>query len=683
MRTTTETVDNTLSQLVQSGGEEYAELIKSLSPREQDLLLELVDELRISDTETALLENFWKIDYVRKPPTMLEFITDDYWLGSRTRPSDDNEGIFPGWKEILVRDFDLDSQVHNTVITGSLGIGKSFIACVIILYRIALARLLRNPAHFFGISRGSEIYYSILSITRAAVRETIFGDAMEFMVQSPFFREVCKFDPNRLYTDNLIDLGNHITINAGSKSWHVIGKNMMGILLDEGNFRLEKNPNLKAYSLYNNVRARIQNRFQKVKGYLPAISLLASSAADESSFTEKIKGEIYAANQPYRQTVYQFAVYRIKQHALQLSDRWFKVSYGLKSEEPKVLSGWYSESGEPIEGDETPHEQASPGAQTELVPEDYHEGFKRATKQYLMDIAGISVGGSHKFLSSTVDLERCIALSEADGMVNPCKLKAVPLSMADKAEMYQFLDQKAFLTRRLSRVMPLRHPEALRFAHIDLATQSLAGVAVGHLIGRQRIETYRMGEVFEEYRLVFEYDFIITVCAGDSSPISLGKIENFFFWLRDYAGFKFGLITADQFQSTAPLQAMQAAGFNVAQLSMDRKKAPYYEWRSAIQEQRLRLFRQDQLLYEANELLDLPDKIDHPEEGSKDTSDAAAGAYVNAINYVAETGTNVVMDPSVPALAPDSLTPSEDDMPPVAINILPSIGYRPNSEFDA
>lgn len=687
MQLPTEKVDSTLQTILEGDGRDYQMLISSLNAAEQKLLLDLVAGLKDGTfgeiNDNTVLDQLWKADYTRRPPTIEEFITDEYWLGSRTRPTSDNEGIFPAWKEILLRDFDLNSQVHNTIVTGSLGTGKSWISCIIILYRIAVARLLRNPSHFFGMSRGSEIYYSILSITRAAVRETIFGDAMEFMGQSPFFIEECGFNPDKLYTDNLISMGNNITINAGSKGWHIIGKNMMGILLDEGNFRLEKNPNLKAYSLYNNVRARIQNRFQKFKGFLPAISILASSAADESSFTEKVKKEIEDANQPRQQTVYQFAVYTVKRHTLRLSHRHFKVSYGLKSEDPRVLQGWYDINGNKI--DEVVHEEPSHGARTELVPEDYYEGYKRSTKQYLMDISGISTGGSHRLLPSTIDLERCIDLATVDGLINPCKLKTISLSTDNKAELYQYLDQPAFLVRRLSRVMPLRHPEALRFAHVDLATQSMAGVSIGHLIGRQRVETYRAGEVFEEYRLVFEYDFIITVTAGESSPISLGKIQNFFFWLRDYAGYKFGLVTADQWQSVAPLQTLQASGFNVSQLSMDRTKTPYYEWRSAIQELRLRLFRQDQLIHEASELLDLADKVDHPPEdegGSKDTSDSAAGAYYNAVSYMAKNGTSVAIDPENSAIINDSPEGLEDE-PPVRINLPPGIGPRPNSVFEA
>lgn len=607
----TEVVDGALDTILHGG--DYAEILSSLSPTELELFNGLIEEIHSTGSLDAL-DDLWRVDYVRRPPTIEEFLQDDYWLGQRTRPSNESEGVYPGWKEILIRDFNLGSQIHNTVISGSLGIGKSFIGCIILLYRLVLARLLRSPSTQFGMTKGSQIYYSILSITRAAVRETVFSDAIGFMSNSPFFLEECGFDPNKKYSDSLVPLGNSIYLNAGSKNWHVIGKNMMGVFLDEGNFRLEKNPNVQAYKLYSNVRARISNRFQRFKGFLPAISILASSAADESSFTEKVKKEIKEADDPRKQTIYQFAVYEIKRHVLRLSSEWFKVSYGLKNEDPRILSGWYTESGDPIE-DKGPHETPSHGAQTVLVPKDYFDGFRRDVRQFLMDIAGVSVGGSLRLFPSTLDLEKCIELGEKDQIVNPCKAKFVPLSMEDGTELHEYLNHSDFIVRRASQNVPIRHPSAPRYVHLDLATTTKAGLSIGHFVGRQKVVEYRMGETFENYKMVFEYDFIITIVAGTRSPICLGKIENFIFWLRDYAGYRFGRVTADQFASESPLQTLTLGGFEVKVLSLDRSKSPYYNWRSAVQEHRLRLFRQDELMMEAENLLDLPDKIDHPPDG--------------------------------------------------------------------
>jgi len=542
--TKTGVVDGSLEKILE--GEDTAKVLASLDDSSRDLFWQLIDELRGSDDAT-ILEQLWRVDYIKPPPTITEFIDDPYWLGSVTKPSEENQGIFPIWRDILVNDFDLDSKVHNVVVTGSLGIGKSWISVLVLLYRIVLAKLLLNPQNFFGLSKGNQIYYTILSITREQVGTTAFQDAINFMTYSPFFTEECGFDPESVYSKQLIPLGNSISINAGSKGWHFIGKNVMGILFDEGNFRLENKPNMKAYQLFNEARQRFKSRFQKKSTYLPAISILSSSAADESSFTETVIKEIDASNDP-NQKVYRSSVYKARAHMLEDldKDRWFRVSYGLRNVEPTILEGWYDADGHPV--GEGRHEEPSPGCSVEFIPERYHVDFKRDCRNSIQAISGISVGGTHRLFPSTLDIEICIKAATDDGLVNPCKVELMPISMEDDKNIWDYLDHNAFLTLHRSQIIPKRHPDMLRFVHIDLATENMAGVSICHLIGRREVEDLKDGVHFKEYRLIVEYDFILTIIRGQRKLISIGKIFNFIFWLRDKCGFHFGLVTADQWQ---------------------------------------------------------------------------------------------------------------------------------------
>jgi hypothetical protein len=96
------------------------------------------------------------------------------------------------------------------------------------------------------------------------------------------------------------------------------------------------------------------------------------------------------------------------------------------------------------------------------------------------------------------------------------------------------------------------------------------------LVGRERVDgLVKEGKAFSEYRLVAEYDFILTTIPGSCGGISFEKIQNFFLWLRDKCGYRFGLITADMYQSKAPLQMLEARGFNVGERSVDRDKSVY------------------------------------------------------------------------------------------------------------
>ena len=701
MTTKTERVEAAFQDVLVGGHD------PSLSDYEQKLFEQLATEFRTGCFEAE--GDAWRLDFVREPPTMESFLLDDYYLGSTWKPiPEENEGIWPGWLDLMTKNLNYDSRIHNMVITGSLGIGKTAMMVTIILYRVLLATHLKNPQNFFGLNRNSNIVYNFLSVTKEQVKDTAYGVAMDYMADSPYFCEVCHYDPESDYSGFRIEMANRLAngrpsqiwISGGSKAQHVLGRNLCGIGLDEGNFRLEKDPDLKAYALYDTVRTRIANRFQKIASFLPAISIIASSAEDESSFTEKVCGEINEHNRkreeenaeitdassklPVTQMVFREAVYHIKRHALtgiSPDHKWFRVAYGLKNMDPYILSGFYQEDGTPI--GEEPHEEPPPGARTELCPTFYLEAYRRNCKAALQNLSGISVGGAHRLFSSLIDIEQCLAYSVEDKVPNPMLpgVQRIALSVEDNKNIWDFLDHRSFLTRVASRIQPVRHPYFKRYGHIDLATQTLAGVAICHLAGSQLVEgLVRNGEPFSEYRLVVEYDFILTICAGANKPINLEKIQRFFFWLRDMCGYQFGLITADQWQSDMPLQTLESRGYEVDKLPIDRDKSVYTAWRAGFEEHRIRLYRNEQMIREAEQLLEMDKKYDHPPDGSKDTTDAAAGAYFNAINSDEKLSLNSRNTPAV--YSGKVLQQQDAERPPIEIN-LPERGYTRSKTFEA
>lgn len=574
--------------------------------------------------------------------------------------------------------FEIDGN-HRYLLGDFTVTHNTFVMVVILMYRILLATLLRNPYQFFGLTKGTKIIFNFLSITKAAVTETAFGDAMNFMANSPYFLEECRYNPDSTYTNFRIHLKGSIWLTAGSKGQHLLGRNIIGVGLDEGNWRLEAEPDTKAYELFNEVRNRINNRFRKVIGYLPALSILASSAKDESSFTETIIKEIEKTNDPLTQKVYRNSVYKIKRHTLQLGPKWFKVAYGLKNIAPIVLSGWYSEDGKPI--GQSPHEGSPPGASVELVPLMYHDEFKRRPLNALRDVCGISTGGVNRWFGSLIDYERCVELAEKDGLTSPVigKTELLPLSMEDGMQLWDYLEHKKFCTRVQSQIIPKRHPGQLRYSHIDLATQGMAGIAICHLVGTQLVENVLNPKdmiPYSEYRLVVEYDFILTCIAGQVKAISLEKIQNFIFWLSKECGFNFGLISFDQWQSEMSLQMLESRGFKVEKQSIDRNKDAYINLRSAAEELRLRPYRHRHLEWELENLLDGEKKVDHPPKisnqvGSKDTSDAVAGALNNALNSEEKISMLASNNPRIHATRDIDLLITES--PPIEI-ILPP-GY--------
>jgi hypothetical protein len=661
-RTKTEKAEKTLEEIL--AGENADALIASLSATERKLLEDLAEEIRVGG-DGKLLEHLWKFDYVRPPPTMEQFLTDEYWAGQVTAMTEDNPGLWPTWRQILTKDWDLGSRIHNAVLTGSLGSGKTNGGVLIMLYRFALISLLRNPQNFVGLSTGSKIIYCFLSVTRAQVGETAWAAALNVMGRSPYFVEELKFNPDARYSGQVIEFPKNLQISAGSKGQHILGRNSLGVMLDEGNFRLEKNPDQRAYKLYHEIRTRIKNRFQKRAGFLPAVSLIASSAADETAFTELVIKEIAEKNDPATEIVYSNSIYKIKDahtwlqlgvpeklvklHANEYHPEVFRVAYGLKNTLPSILAGTFDLKRRPKT---LPIEEPPIGSKIEYVPIDYLSEYKRDPIGSLQGLSGISIGGSYRLFTSTVDIEWAISEGEKAGLVNPCTIPTIPLSEEDDREIWDFLNHKLFLTRQNGLIKPIRHSGAPRFAHMDLATRTQAGIGVCHMVGFKEVDGLvekGTGKVFAEQRLIVEYDFILSITGGTVKPISFEKIQKFFIWLRDICGFQFGLITADTFQSFMQLQMLETRGFKTGSLSCDKTKAPYYSLRAGFEERRILMFRQPALVHELENLIDGPKMIDHPpaeDGGTKDLSDGTAGSFLNCVSS-GESGTSQYSDPGI------------------------------------
>lgn len=105
-------------------------------------------------------------------------------------------------------------------------------------------------------------------------------------------------------------------------------------------------------------------------------------------------------------------------------------------------------------------------------------------------------------------------------------------------------------------------------------------------------------------------------------------------------GFAIKGISADTYQSTSTLQLLKADGFNTQIVSVDRVDSdhickPYFDFKAAIYERRVKIYRKCDLLTE--ELVNLErlptGKVDHPDKGSKDQADAVCGAMFLASKF--------------------------------------------------
>ena len=173
----------------------------------------------------------------------------------------------------------------------------------------------------------------------------------------------------------------------------------------------------------------------------------------------------------------------------------------------------------------------------------------------------------------------------------------------------------------------VRHPNELRFAHVDLAlTKDSAGISIGHVPG---FKTMNRGD-YQETLPIIQFDCIVEVMPPPGGEIEYERIRQVLYSLRDKVGLPIKWVSFDQFQSTDSQQILAQNGFVTGYQSMDADTLAYDLTKQAFYDDRIIAPAHDKALREMCTLeFDAKhQKIDHPPQGSKDVSDSMAGVVI-------------------------------------------------------
>jgi hypothetical protein len=197
--------------------------------------------------------------------------------------------------------------------------------------------------------------------------------------------------------------------------------------------------------------------------------------------------------------------------------------------------------------------------------------------------------------------------------------------------------------------------------HVDLALNGDAcGIAIARNSGTDAVAISK-GERRPERVALVDLELLLQIKAPPGGEIEFAQVRRILYWLRDERGFRFRRSSFDGWQSKDSQQALARRGFVIEELSCDRNLEAYTNLKDALYEGRLFFapaHRQtptttwDEIRIMAAkgdpyavfqiELLQLErikdKKVDHPQRGSKDVADAAAGAITQAIRQIRLTG---------------------------------------------
>lgn len=589
----------------------------NLSNQEKQEVLRILKQLSNGDKSSynALLME----DYNEIPVDIETFLRDPKYLGRGVTSEEGKFMVFPYWVKTLKEIFPdpLKPAKYNTVaLTGGIGLGKSFVAVVIMLYELYRMLCLKNPYTYFGVMESDLITFAVMNTTLDASRGVAW-DKLQQLVQSSEWFMNRGYMSGRDYQEWRPPNG--IELIAGSRVNHIRGKAIFCAFLDEINFQpnqdVEKQKE-KAKELVSEVVNRMQSRFMKGE-HNPTILTIASSKRTEQSFMEVFIQQ--RKDMDSKSTLIidepQWVIRTDKD-----SDRKFKVAIGNKFLNSEIVPLDATEQELKIFRDR--------GYNLIDVPMGYYDQFREDTEKALQDIAGISTTNSSRYISG-------VRLKEVknDQLRNPFKQDVIEVGNAleDTSQYYDFFDLEA---------VPQQMKEKPLYVHLDMSISGdktgIAGVWIkGSRPHQENTPESRDG--------LFQLAFSVSVKAPKGHQVSFEKNRQFIYWLKEQ-GFNIKGVSADTFQSYDLLQALQGRGFNTEIVSVDRLTdrvcLPYQFFKNVIYEKRIDMY--DTVLL-TEEIVGLErnnnsGKVDHAPTGinSKDQADAVCGALWNASKHVEE-----------------------------------------------
>ena len=582
-------------------------IYSTCSDEERSYLKRILEEIR--DTgDSPTYRDIWLADYKEIPVDKKTFLTSPKYLGNS---NNNGESIYPFWMETMLDLERTGNQYSEIVFTGATRTGKTSTAVADAIYNFYRMMCLRDPQKYFGLKSVTTISIFFFNITQTLAKGVAFKEFNQTLSVSPWFLEhgtFTKSEVNPVYVPE----GGQIEIMYGSDASHALGRATFEVVFDECNFASAgikdiNKAKARMKEKYDTLVARVTGTFVR-NGEVYGKLYVISSKKSDSDFMEDYIAAQKAAGNPHMYIVDQ-PQWKVWPKSKYSSDKMFKVALGGKHLASYVIPD-NQDTPENIE------DIRKQGYEILEVPEDNKVRFLSDLDIALRDIAGISIPGTLSFITQA-SLDECISETRK----NPFYTDIISTGTKDALTIEEFFHIEEVEPRIKS--LPL-------YIHLDLSlTTDRTGISGACVSGRQEIEDGTGKKIAVP---TYTHVFSVAIEAPKGDKISYQKILAFLCWLRNNK-FNIARISRDQFQSEYLAQLLEAQGFTVDKISLDRTPDGYITTRSILLEHRVDMLRCSLL---ENELIMLQrdsvtGKVDHLPEFSKDLSDSFAGALWNAM----------------------------------------------------
>lgn len=212
-------------------------VLDSLSPEERKLALEILEELS-QEGKSDIFDDLKYSDYEEIPCDIMTFISNERYLGRGLYITDEFTGerkctVFPYWLEKLQEIFpdNLTTRYNTIILTGSIGLGKSFIAVICQLYLLYRMMCLKDPYAAYGLQPIDKITFSMLNVTLEAAQGVGWDKMQNLLQSSEWFMERGNMNASR--TNPQWQPPKGIELVFGSSNRHVVGRALFSNFSDK------------------------------------------------------------------------------------------------------------------------------------------------------------------------------------------------------------------------------------------------------------------------------------------------------------------------------------------------------------------------------------------------------------------------------------------------------------------
>lgn len=505
-----------------------------------------------------------EIGYVRPVPSILEFLDDDYFLGSFYYDKFKRKSrVYGFWRDALQQVFpnDVVSPTYISV-SGAIGTGKSTFSQIIFLYDMYKYYCINNPSLFLELINLNGIKFKFFNVFKYKALEMV-EPLHDIIARAPCFQDIEKERKDK-------DIVN-ITIGPAVDTKDIISEDVPSFILSEVNFFEPQ----KAIDLINSCLSRLESRFQK------GIDLLTHFILDSSDVSSNSPTELFVRNSAYSDRILSFRcpIWKAKP-ALYFHRGSFKVYAGDSAISPHIMEE---------------DEDTSELDQDRIidVPEELRPNFESDVQLALQEKVGVGlIQGGMLFPDDKIKSNFKLQKFYADVGV---------IDFFDTEQIQEMPGISASIAN-LPKSRPL-------YVGLDAGVaEDKFGIAVGYADNiryREMPDGTKVPEVYMKVPIAF------SLSRKEGQETSITKVKNFILYLNSIFSVK--KVIVDTFQSLQLKQEMELNRIDCEYMSVDRSDQQYLILKRVMYENRVDIARNGLLYKELKCLQHIDGKVDHTE----------------------------------------------------------------------